>query len=102
MIDDCRLLIFDLGEVGEVAGDESFAHELAVGGDGDEVLEAIGEAGEDLTDIGYADLAADGSGAVHFESLPEAIARQIAERQVGVVLVVVLFNEQEAGGEAIP
>lgn len=52
--------------LGKIASDESLAHELAIGGVGGEILEAICEAGEDLADIGYADLAADGSGAVHF------------------------------------
>ena len=100
-IDDFRLLIFDLKGIGEIPGDESLAHELAVGGDGDEVLEAIGEAGEDLADVGDADFPADGRGAVALEGLPESIARQMAEGQIRVVLVVVFFDEQEAGGEAV-
>ena len=85
----------------EVAGDERLAHELAVGGDGDEGLEAIGEAGEDLADVGNTDLPIDGRGAVGLEGLPEAIACQIPEWQIGVVLVVVFLDEQEAGGEAV-
>lgn len=35
-------------KIWEIPGDQSLAHELAVGGEGDEVLETIGEAGEDL------------------------------------------------------
>ena len=100
-IDDFRLLIFDWKRIGEIAGDEGLAHELAVGGDGDEVLETIGEAGEDLADVGDADFPVDGRGAIALEDLPESVARQIAEGQVGVVLVVVFSDEQEAGGEAV-
>ena len=95
------MLIFDLKRIGEIPGDESLAHELAVGGDGDEVLETIGEAGEDLANVGDADFPVDGRGAVAFEGLPESVARQIAEGQVGVVLVVVFSDEQEAGGESV-
>ena len=86
----------------EIAGDEGLAHELAVGGDGDEVLEAIGEAGEDLADVGNADFTVDWrGGTVVLEGLPESIAGQIAERQIRVVLVVVFFDQKEAGGEAV-
>jgi hypothetical protein len=35
------------------------------------------------------------------EGQPEAITRQITEGQIRVVLVVVLLDEQEAGGEAV-
>ena len=99
-IDDLRLLIFDWKRIGEIAGDEGLAHELAVGGDGDEVLETIGEAGEDLADVGDADFPADRR-AVAFKGLPETVACQIAEGQIGVVLVVVFLDEQEAGSEAV-
>ncbi len=85
----------------EVAAHEGLAHELPVGGGGGEILEAIGEAGEDLADVGHADLATDGRGAVGLEGLPESIARQIAEGQIGVVLVVVLSDQQEPGREAV-
>ena len=46
---------------------------------GEEVLEAIGEAGEDLADVGDADFPVDGRGAVDLTGLPESIACQIAE-----------------------
>jgi hypothetical protein len=52
-------------------------------------------------DVGDADFPADGRGAVALEGLPESIARQMAEGQIRVVLVVVFFDEQEAGGEAV-
>ena len=77
----------------KIPGDEGIAHELAVGGDGDEVLEAIGEAGEDVADVGDADFPVDGRGAIALEGLPETVACQIAEGQVRVVLVVVFFDE---------
>ncbi len=79
MSDDCRFLIFGLERSREIAGDECLAHELAVGRVGDEILDAIGEAGEDLADIGDADFSANGRGAVALECLPEAIACQITE-----------------------
>ncbi len=79
MSDDCWFLIFDLERIGEVAGDECLAHELAVRGDGDEILETIGETGENLADIGDADFSADGCGAVALKGLPKAIACQMAE-----------------------
>lgn len=88
-------------EAREVTGDEGRAHELAVGGDGDDVLEAVGEPGEDLANVGNPDFAVDGRGAIALEGLPESITCQKAERQIGVVLVVVFADEQEASGETI-
>lgn len=101
MSDDCWFLIFDWNRVGEIPRDEGVAHEMAVGGDGDEVLETIDEAGEDLIDIGDADFPANRCGAVAFKCLPETVACQIAEGQIRVVLVVVFADKQEAGGEAV-
>lgn len=66
------------------------------------MFEAVGEAGEDLADVGNADLTADGGFAVGFEGDPEVVAREVTEGKVGVVAVVELLDEQEAGGEAIP
>ena len=79
----------------------ALVHELAVGGKGDEVLEAIGETGEDVADVGDPDFPIDWRGAVALEYLPETVTCQIAEGQVRVVLVVVFFDEQESGEEAV-
>lgn len=100
-IDDFRLLIFDFGKMREIAGDERLAHELAVRGNGGEVLEAIGEAGEDLADIGDADLPVDRGFTIGFDGLPESIACQMAEGEIRVVLVVVFADEEEARREAV-
>jgi len=87
--------------VWEVAGDEGLAHELAIAGIGEEELEASGEAGEDFADVRNADFTADGRGAIGLKSLPESIARQKTEWEIGVVLVVVLADEEESSGEAV-
>ena len=79
----------------------ALVHELAVGGKGDEVLEAIGETGEDVADVGDPDFPIDWRGAVALEYLPETVTCQIAEGQVRVVLVVVFFDEQESGSDAV-
>ncbi len=87
--------------VREVAGDKGLAHFAAVFGDGDEELEAIGETGEDFADVGHADLLADRRGAIGFKGCPKPVAGEIAEGKVRVVLVVVLADEIEAGGEPV-
>ena len=84
MVGKCRLVIFDWKTLGEIPGDDSFTHELAVSGNGDEVLKAVVEAGEDLVDVGHADLPANWCGVVALEGLPESIACQMADR-VGIV-----------------
>ncbi len=103
---DCGLPIFDLteeggGVLGEVAGDEGFPHLAAVPGNGDKEVEAIGEAGVDLAEVGDADLAADRGGAVGLERLPEAVAGEVAEREVGIAPVVVLPDDVETRPEAV-
>lgn len=91
----------NIGGPGEIPGDEGLSHELAVGGDGDEILEAIGEAGEDLSDVGDPDFAADGGFTIGLEGLPESVTNQVAEGKIRIVLIVVFLDEQEAGGEAV-
>ena len=87
--------------VREVTGDEGLAHFAAVFGEGDEEFKAIGEAGKHLADVGHADLPADGSDAIGFEGCPKPVACEIAEGKVRVVLVVVIADEIEAGGEPV-
>lgn len=85
----------------KIPGDEGLAHFSAVFGDGDEEFEAVGEAGEDLADVGNADFPANRGGAIRLKRLPKSIPGEIAEGKVGVVLVVVLLHDQEAGCEAV-
>ena len=85
----------------EVAGDEGLAHCFAICGKGNQMLKAILKSREDLTDVGDADFAADRCFAICFIRLPKAIASQVAERQVGIVLVVEFSDKKEACGEAI-
>ena len=85
----------------KVAGDEGFPHFSAVLGDGDEEIEAIGEAGVDVVEVGDADFAADRGGAVSLERLPEAVPGEVAEWEVGIALVVVLPGDLEARLEAV-
>jgi len=87
--------------VREVAGDQSLAHFPAVFGECDEEFEAIGEPGEDFADVGHADFPADRRDAIGFKGCPKPVAGEIAEGKVRVVLVVVLADEIEAGGEAV-
>jgi len=87
--------------VREVAGDKCLAHFSAVFGDGDEEFEAIGEAGEDFADVGDKDLPANWSDAVGFNGFPKPVSGEIAEGKIRVVLVVVLADEIETGGEAV-
>jgi len=88
--------------LGEVAGDEGFAHLTSVFGQGDEELKAIGEAGMDQTQIGDPDFPADGGDAICLDRQPEAIPGEVAEREVGIPLVVVFPHDIEAHLEAIP
>ena len=97
----CRDKFLNGRKVREIAGDEGLAHSLAGGGDGGEVLEAIGEAGEGLILIGDAEVAADDGVSINFQRLPETVAGEVAEWQLGVVLVVVFADLEEAGGETI-
>ena len=64
----------------EVAGDEGVAHELAVGGDGGEEFEAIGEARGDLADVRYSNLPVNRRYAIGFGSFPKSVAGQVSER----------------------
>ena len=89
--------------VREVAGDEGLAHALAVRGDGDEELKAIGKAGEDPAHV------LDQRGGVEFEpngsvenpSLPESVGLEVVEGVFRGVFVVVPADEEEACGEAV-
>ena len=85
----------------EVAGNKSGAHELAVGGDGDEVLKAVSEAREDLADVRDQNLTTNRRGSIALEGLPEAIACQVTEGKFGIVLIIVFADEQEARSEAV-
>ena len=89
------------GVMGKVASNEGCPHLAAVPGDGDEVVEAIGEAGVDLAEVGSADLAVDRGGAIGLDRLPETVTGEIAEREVGIALVVVLPDDVEARLEAV-
>ena len=88
-------------QVGEIAADEGLTHQLTVGRDGDEELETISETREYLAEVRNANLATDGRGAVGFGRQPESVTGEIAEPQIGVVLVVVFPNESEAAGEGL-
>lgn len=90
------------GVLGEVAGDKGLAHLTSVFGQGDEELEAIGEAGVDQTQIGDPDFPTDGGDAIGLDRQPEAIPGEVAEREVGIALVVVFPHDIEARPEAIP
>ena len=94
--------IFDWKKLGEIAGGQSLAHDLAVFRDGDEELEAVGEPGEDLADVGNPDFPPDRRDAVGFEDLPESIAGEIAERQVRAVLIIMFSHDFEPCREAVP
>ena len=87
----------------KIAGDECLAHELAVGGDGGEVLEATGEAGEDLADI--LDGGCGGErrlvGSVFDPCLPETVFPQIKEGIIRCVIVVVPADKEKSGGETV-
>lgn len=87
----------------KIAGDEGLSHELAVGGNGDEILEAIGEAGEDLADVLDGGRGLEGSlaAAVVDPSLPETVCLQIEEWIFRSVFVVVFADEEETGSEAV-
>lgn len=85
----------------EIARDEGLAHELACGGDGGEVLEAVSETGAGLILVRDAEIPADDGGAVLFQGHPEAIAGEVAEGKLRVVLVVVFADKEEAVGEAV-
>ena len=87
----------------EVAGDEGLAHELAGGGDGGKMLEAISEAGEDLAEIVDERRGAEGQAGVSVldPCLPEAVGLEVVERVLRGVLVVVFADEQETSGEAV-
>ena len=87
--------------VREVAGDEGLAHFPAVVGDGDQEFKAVGEAADDLTDVGHADLPADRGDSIRLQRFPEPVAGEVTEGQVGVVLVVVFPDDQETGGEPV-
>lgn len=91
------------GKMREVAGDEGLAHELAVGGDGGEVLEAIGETGEDLADLidERRGLERDAVAFILDPCLPEAFGSKIVEWVFRRVLVVVFFDQLKAIGEAV-
>ena len=103
MSDDCWFLIFDWKRIGEIAGDESLAHEVAVCGNGDEVLEAIGEAGEGLADVLDGGRGLEGSlaAAIVDPSLPETVFPQIEEGIFRGVFIVVFADEEETGSEAV-
>ena len=87
--------------VWEVAGDQGLAHLPAIFGDRDQEFEAVGEVGEDLADVGHADFPADRRDTIGFEGCPKPVAGEIAEGKVRVVLVVVLADDIEAGGEPV-
>lgn len=92
-----------MGEVREIAGDEGLAEEIAGGGDGGEMLEAISEAGEDLAhliDKGRG-LERQAGASLLDPCLPEALGLQVEEGVFRRVLVVVLADEQETGGETV-
>jgi len=103
MSDDFRLLIFDLEEIGEIAGDKRLAEDLAGGGDGGEVLEAIGEAGEDLADLVDERCRLERQTGLFIldPRLPKTLGLEIIERIFRRVLVVVFPNQTEAGGESV-
>ncbi len=100
---DCWFLIFDWKTVGKVTGNEGLSHELAVGGNGDEVLKAIGEAGEDLAKIASQQWRIDRAGLAIFllPRLPESLGLQVVERVVRRVFVVVFPDDIETNSEAV-
>ncbi len=65
------------------------------------MLKAILKPGEDLTDVGDADFAADQRFAIGFISLPKAISREVTEWKIGIVLVIVFFHQEKPCREAI-
>lgn len=87
----------------KVAGDEGLAHELAIGGNGEEELEAIGETGKDFADLvdEWRGLERDAGACVFDPCLPEALGLEIVEWVFRRVLVVVFFDQKEAGSEAV-
>lgn len=100
-VGDGGWLIFGLEGGREKAGDEGIAHEPSIRRDGCNHFKAIREASGDFAEIGDERRAAEKSGAVGFRGFPESIAGEVAEWQFGIVLIVVLADEEEAGGEAV-
>jgi len=89
------------GVVREVAGDEGLAHFSAVFGNGDKKFKTIGEAGKHFTDVGDKDLSVNWGDTVGFNGFPKPVSGQIAEGKVRIILVIVLVDEIETGGEAV-
>lgn len=78
----------------EIAGDEGLAHELAIGGIGEEELEAIGEAGEDFADLvdERRGLERDAGACVLDPCPPKALGLEEEKRVSRCVLVVVFAD----------
>lgn len=96
-------LMLDLGEIREVAGEKCFAEALAGGGKRGEVLEPIGEPGEDLADLVDERRGPErqASGFLLDPGVPKTLGLQVEEGIFRRVLVVVFADEQEAGGKAV-
>ena len=91
------------GKMRKIAGDEGLAYELAIGGIGEEELEASGEAGEDFADLvnERRGLERDAVASILDPCMPEALGLEIVKWVFRCVLVVVFADEQEAGGESV-
>ena len=64
-------------------------------------VKAVGEAGKDPSDVGNPDFTLDRRNPIGFDRRPNSIAGEITEWQIGVVLIVVLLDELEPGGEPV-
>lgn len=92
------------GMVGEVAGDEGFAHFPAILGDGDEEFETVGEPGEYLADVADERLGLQGfdSGGSMPGRLPEAILAKVEKRIFRAVLIIMFPDDFEPCRESVP
>ena len=103
-IGDCGLWIRRKqrgGVVWEISGDEGLTHFWAVFRDGDEDLKTVDEAGEYLANVGNKDLSADWGDAVGFYGCPKPVSGEMAEGKIRIILVIVLADEIESGGESV-